>query len=389
MKIDKDTAATGLSAADRVTQGTRNWLVTGFKERSAIHVALIATLVASVYWGWLASDRYVSEAHVIVQRAELVGSNTMDFGSLLAGGSTGNQIDQRLLRDHLLSVDMLLKLDGKLNLRAHFSDSAHDLISRMWDEDIELELFHRYYLSRIGVEYDESAGILIVRAQAYDPETAHAIATMLVGEGERYMNHLAQQLAQDQVDFLERQVEARSRDALEAREKLIAFQNKHAMVSPESTVENLITVVNQLEAKLSEITTERAVLLGYLSTDASSVVEHDLQIAAIDEQIKQVRARLTSAGDLPLNTVMEEYQRLQLAAEFAQDIYKTALVALEKGRLEATRALKKVSILQAPTTPQYPLEPRRLYNLVVFLIVASMLAGVVHLLGAIVRDHKD
>ena len=36
-----------------------------------------------------------------------------------------------------------------------------------------------------------------------------------------------------------------------------------------------------------------------------------------------------------------------------------------------------------------PLEPRRLYNVVVFVIVALMLAGVLHLLAAIVRDHKD
>jgi len=102
-----------------------------------------------------------------------------------------------------------------------------------------------------------------------------------------------------------------------------------------------------------------------------------------------VQARLTSTGTTPLNTVMEEYQRLQLSAEFAQDIYKTALVALEKGRLEATRALKKVSILQAPTMPQYPLEPRRVYNFTVFVIMALMFAGVIHLLGAIVREHKD
>jgi capsular polysaccharide transport system permease protein len=51
--------------------------------------------------------------------------------------------------------------------------------------------------------------------------------------------------------------------------------------------------------------------------------------------------------------------------------------------------IKKVSILQAPTRPQYPLQPRRLYNLVVFVLVAMILAGIIHLLAAIIRDHKD
>jgi len=374
---------------NRVMSEARNRLMVAFSKPPVLRLVFLVCLAAAVYWGLLASDRYVSEAHVIVQRAELVSTDTMDFGSLLAGASTGSQIDQRLLRDHLLSVDMLQKLDDALNLRAHFSDTGRDLFSRMWDEDIELELFHRHYLSRVDVVHDESAGILIIRAQAYEPEIAHKTATMLVEEGERYMNQLAQRLAQDQVDFLEKQVEARSLEALEAREKVIAFQNEHALVSPQGTVENLMAVVNNLEAQLSDIMTERSVLLGYLSGDASSVVELDLQIAAIEKQIEQVQARLTSTGTTPLNTVMEEYQRLQLSAEFAQDIYKTALVALEKGRLEATRALKKVSILQAPTMPQYPLEPRRVYNFTVFVIMALMFAGVIHLLGAIVREHKD
>jgi capsular polysaccharide transport system permease protein len=48
-----------------------------------------------------------------------------------------------------------------------------------------------------------------------------------------------------------------------------------------------------------------------------------------------------------------------------------------------------VSVIQAPTEPEYPLEPRRLYNTVVFMLVALMLAGVAHLMLAIVRDHKD
>jgi capsular polysaccharide transport system permease protein len=101
------------------------------------------------------------------------------------------------------------------------------------------------------------------------------------------------------------------------------------------------------------------------------------------------QARLSGANGKALNSTVEEFQRLQFAAEFAQDVYKTALVALEKGRVDATRTLKKVSVLQAPTLPEYPAEPRRLYNLIIFIVVTLLLAGVVHLLAAIIRDHKD
>lgn len=352
-------------------------------------LAAIACALAALYWGLVASDRYVSEAHVLIQRTDMAGSQSMDFGSLLAGTTGGSRGDQMLLRDHLLSVDMLKKLDETLGLRAHFSSDAHDPLSRLWSPEPTLEEFHRYYLKRVSVEYDDYAGVLVIRAQAYDPATAQAIASRLVEEGERTMNALGHRLAQEQVAFLERQVQEHGQRAIDARQALLAFQNEKGLVSPQATAESLTGVINKLEAQLTELNARRAALLGYLAPTAPGVVELTLQIDAVEKQVKTEQARLTSPKGKTLNRTVEEFQRLELNAQFAQDVYKSALIALEKGRVEATRTLKKVSVLQTPTLPEYPLEPRRLYNVVVFVIVALMLAGVLHLLAAIVRDHKD
>ena len=352
-------------------------------------LAAIACALAALYWGLVASDRYVSEAHVLIQRTDMAGSQSMDFGSLLAGTTGGSRGDQMLLRDHLLSVDMMKKLDEALGLRAHFSGDAHDPLSRLWSPEPTLEEFHRYYLKRVTVEYDDYAGVLVIRAQAYDPATAQAIASRLVEEGERTMNALGHRLAQEQVAFLEKQVQEHGQRAIDARQALLAFQNEKGLVSPQATAESLTGVINKLEAQLTELNARRAALLGYLAPTAPGVVELTLQIEAVEKQVKTEQGRLTSPKGKTLNRTVEEFQRLELNAQFAQDVYKSALIALEKGRVEATRTLKKVSVLQTPTLPEYPLEPRRLYNVVVFVIVALMLAGVLHLLAAIVRDHKD
>ena len=140
---------------------------------------------------------------------------------------------------------------------------------------------------------------------------------------------------------------------------------------------------------MSELKAKRQAMLGYLSPNAPDVIQVDLQIKALEQQQKEEEVRLTTTKGQALNRVVEEYQRLQLEAEFAQDVYRTALVALEKGRVEATRTLKKLTIVQSPTLPEYPLEPRRLYNIIVFALGALLLAGIAHLLGAIIRDHKD
>ncbi len=381
-----------LSSDFKIPLKSNGWcnksLVISLLRHRIFGVAVMASLLASLYWGVIASDRYVSEAHIIIQKTDLTGAQGVDFSGLIGGGGA-NHADQMLLRDHLLSVDMLKKLDSKLNLRAHFSDWHRDPLSRMWFEDAPMEKFYQYYLSRVGVEYDDYAGVLVIKAQGYDAKTAEAIAIALVEEGERHMNLMAHSLAQGQVSFLEKQVADMGDRVIQTRQALLMFQNSKGMVSPQGTAENLAGIVNRLEATLADLRTRRSALLGYLTPNSSNIIELNQQIDAVEKQIDQEKARLVSPGGKMLNSTVEEYQRLQMNAEFAQDVYKTALVALERGRIEAARTLKKVTLLQAPSTPQYSLEPRRLYNTIVFILLMLLLAGVVHLLVAIVRDHKD
>lgn len=356
--------------------------------RRIIGAAVIASVLAAVYWLAIASDRYVSEAHVIIQRTDLTGGQAMDFSSLL-GGAGGNRADQLLLRDYLLSVDMLKKLDAALNLRAHYSDSKRDPLSRMWFKDTPIEKFHRYYLSRVSVEFDDYAGVLMLKVEGYDAQTAHAIAALLVQEGERFMNGMAHNLAQDQVAFLEKQVAQMNQRAMQARQAVVRYQNKKGLVSPMATAENIAAIVSRLEAQRTELQTQRSALAAYLVPGHSTIIQLDQQIAAVEKQLAQEQAKLTSPKGKTLNRTVEEFQRLEMEAAFALDVYQTALRALERGRIEATRTIKKVSVLQAPTTPESAVEPRRFYNTLVFMLVALLLAGVAHLLAAIVRDHKD
>ena len=356
--------------------------------RKIIAAAVMASVAAAVFWLAVASDRYVSEAHVIIQRTDLPGGQQVDFSSLL-GSAGGGRTDQLLLRDYLLSVDMLKKLEASLGLRAHYSNTARDPISRMWRQDMAMEWFHRHYLSRVSVEFDDYAGVLLIKAQGYDPKMAQAITARLVDEGERFMNALASNLAQEQVAFLEKQVSQMSSRALEARQAVLSYQNKKGLVSPQATAESIAGIVARLEAQRTELQTQLSASQAYLVPTHPAIIQLSQQIAAVEKQITQEKAKLASSGGETLNRVVEEFQRLELSAVFAQDVYKTALVALEKGRIEATRTIKKVSVLQSPTAPEYALEPQRFYNTLVFLLVAMLVAGVLHLLAAIVRDHKD
>jgi capsular polysaccharide transport system permease protein len=357
--------------------------------RRIIGAAVIASLLAAVYWLAIASDRYVSQAHVIIERTDLSGGQTMDFSNLIAGVGNTNRADQLLLRDHLLSVEMLRKLDAVLKLRAHYADPARDPFSRLWSKDEAIEDFHRYYLSRVSVEYDDYAGVLMIEAQAFDPRMAHAITTMLVQEGERFMNQKAHNLARAQVSFLEQQVLQMNTRALAARRAVLDYQNRKGLVSPQATAEAIAAIVARLEAQRIDLQTQRSSLQAYLVADHPNIVMLNQQIAAIEKQLARERARLATPSGASLNRTVEEFQRLEADAVFADDVYKTALVALERGRVEAIRTIKKMSVMEAPTMPEDPVQPRRLYNTLVSVLIALLVAGVAHLLMAIIRDHAD
>jgi capsular polysaccharide transport system permease protein len=259
----------------------------------------------------------------------------------------------------------------------------------MWSASVSQEAFHRYYLSHVSVEFDDYAGVLVIKAQGFDPKTAQAITTLMVAEGEKYMNDIGHRLAQAQVSFLETQVEKMATRFEEARLAVLAYQSKKGMVSPLSNAESGVGNINKLQATRVELQTRRTALLAYLAPKAPGVVDLDVQIDAIEQQISQEKSALTAPNNDPLNRTVEQFQRLEMAAVFAEDIYKTALTGLEKGRMEATRTLQKISVLQAPTLPEEALEPRRLYNIITFVLVTMLIAGILNLLAAIIRDHKD
>ena len=349
---------------------------------------LTASLLCILYWTF-SSDRYVSEATILIQNTEQITTPSLDITTLLSGMSGPNKSDQLILSEYLLSVDMLQKLDKALNLRDHYSDSRWDFASRMWLGKYYLEWFYHYYLSRISVTYDEISGVLRIQAQAYDPDTAYKIAQLLVQDGEKFMNEMSHKLARVQVAFLEKQVAQAQAQVLNTSKALLNFQNQKGLVSPKATVESIHAIIAKLEEQRTELQTQLASFPHSLNKNhpARRSLEHSL--LAVERQIIQEQAKLASTNGSPLNTLMEEEQLLQLEVKFKQDLYKTSLIALEKGKMDAARTLKQVSILQHPISPEYAWQPRRIYLIFVTCCITFLILGIINLLKYIILDHVD
>jgi capsular polysaccharide transport system permease protein len=358
--------------------------------RKSFHwiVCLIAIVVVSLYWALWASDRYVSHANVVLESPQLA-SPTLSVSSLLSGGATSNLADMLLLRDYMRSVDMLKLLVEEADFRNHYANSGADFFSALGDVNAPLEELHDYFLSRVSVELDDYAGVLRVDVEAFDPEEANKIAQLLLDEGERHMNLMGQRLAEEQVRFLEQQVALLEEKFQQTRDALLDYQNANGLVSPTGTVESLSSVVSGLEGQLAIAKARKSAMASFQSARSPEIVRVNSEIKALTNQIAQEQQRLARQSGNALNSISSEYQTLMLRAQFAQDSYSGALGALENTRIEAARKLKQVSVLQTPTMPEYPEQPERLYNSVVFAVIALFITLIINMLILIVKDHRD
>ena len=231
--------------------------------------------------------------------------------------------------------------------------------------------------------------MLRIEAQAYDPQTAHAITQFLVQNGEWFMNEMSHALARAQVEFLEKQVDQAQDQVLRASKNLLTFQNKKGLLSPTATVESIHAIISKLEEKRTELKTQLASLPINIDHNHPTKKTLQLSLSAVEHQIEQEQLRLASTKGSPLNSLMEQEQLLQLELKFKQDIYKASLVALEKGKMDAARAIKHVSILQKPIIPEYALRPRRIYGIIFTICFTLLILGISTFLKYIILDHVD
>lgn len=233
-------------------------------------IIVVPWLAAAVYLIGLAADRYVSESVVVVRQegaAMSVPGGLDALSAMIGGSSLASNEDQYMLQAHILSMDMLRRIDEKLDLRRAYSRPKLDFIFRL-DEDATQETFLDYYRSRIEVEVDDASGLLTIRTQGFTPEIAQAVNQEVVTLSERFINESSHELARDQMAFAESELANVRAKLDEARNRILAFQEKHGILDPTAQAAANTGLTAQLQAMQARYEAELKGLQAYLDEDA-------------------------------------------------------------------------------------------------------------------------
>lgn len=197
-----------------------------WKSALFIITVVIPTVVAVAYFGFIASNIYVTESKFVIRSPQKLGSTSfLDMFSKM--GMSKSDEDSFAVREYILSRDAMKILNQDLKIKDAYSEQNIDFIERFpglryWDSS--LEAFYRYYQKHVGVEVDSGSSIATLNVKAFSPEQALSINLKLIEMSEAFVNKLNERARQDllksateEVDIAKAKVEASALALIQVR----------------------------------------------------------------------------------------------------------------------------------------------------------------------------
>jgi capsular polysaccharide transport system permease protein len=345
---------------------------------------LSPTLVAIVYFGFFASDRYVSEARFVVKTAARPNIGGGLASLLQMTGITRAQDDTFAVQDFIMSRGAVAAMPDTVDLRKIYGRDDADRFTRYpnWYYGASEEELFRYLTGMIAVVYNPNTSISTLTVQAFTPQDAQTVALALLDMSETIINRINTRIRDDSVRLAADEVKNAEERVIAAQLAITTFRNREMMIDPARNSIIVTELVGRLSAELSE-TRATITEMTASSPDNPQIASLSRRAAALEAQIVTERSRITTASD-GLADKIAIYERLVIEKEFAARLLSLAIIALETSRTEARRQQLYLQRVVEPSLPDYPLKPERGFtifaitaaNLIALLIIWLMRMGV-------------
>jgi capsular polysaccharide transport system permease protein len=356
-------------------------------DQLVLWTVVVPTVVATLYFGLIASDVYVCESRFVVRSQQR--ETGVSLGSLLKGGSSESSVEDNYgVRDFMLSRDALRQLEDELHLSSLFSASSVDRFSRFGglDFDSSFEALYRYYAHRVAIDVDSTSSISTLVVTAFGADEAYRINEMLLRSGERFVNALNERARQDTVRFAQAEAEDAEKKAQAATLALSGYRSAHSLFNPEAQSTLRLQQVGKLQDELIATRTQLAQM--------KTLAPQSPQIPALQKRVQTLQSQeademAKAAGRSAPAEQSAEFERLVLERQFADKQLEASLASLEQARYEAQRKQLYLARIVQPSAPDVATRPRRLRSIFATFVLGLMVCGILNILVAGLREHRD
>lgn len=348
----------------------------------------LPTLVGALYYGVIASPRYVSESHFVVRSAGSLQPTGLGLALQGVGFSAGTS-DTFAVHEYLSSRDSLKALQARFNIKAMLSPPTADWFSRArrpWDGPTEETLYNGFQRN-LTVGYDATSGISTLRVEAFNAKDAKAINAAMLDSGEALVNRLNQRSAANAVRDAQVAYEKARADVTAAQQALTTLRNSAQFIDPRAAVAETTEVVGGLLTTIAQLRAERAQLAAE-APSSPQLPTLDNRIAAYERQVAEARAKATG-GAASLAPKIGAYEDLVMQREIADKVMAQATAALLTAEQEARRQKLYLDRIVEPSEPDKPMEPKRLMAILTIFASSLLTYAVGWLIWAGVREHRQ
>lgn len=353
-------------------------------------VVIIPFCSAIVYFGFIASDRYVSNTQIVIQSAEM-GTSTGIAGLLGAasalGGNSGAGSQGDILVSYIHSSDILDELERLLSLKNIFSPDFVDSLSIL-AYNTSSENFLEYYRNKVLVEWDPSTSLLFVEVEAFTPNDAKLILDTIIMLSEEKLNSLSDRKQKDRVAFAKEELQLAETRLSKARLTVADFRRRYGEIDPIQSAHATGSLLASIQAELAQERMELSALLYVMKPDSPGAQSIRSKIRALEKQIEMEKSRTTSsdAKNVVLSDLVTEFEGLRIEEEFSRAIYTSALSFFENTRAQAQQDSSYVVDFIPANLPQEALQPKRIQIILSVLVVSLLILGIGKLIVAAIRE---
>lgn len=348
----------------------------------------IPTLLAALYWGVIATPRYVAESHFTVHKTDTPRANSLGLVLQNVGMSVGGT-ESFAVQEYMLSRDSAEFLHRTLNLEKLYSGPGVDVFSKypgIWADETDegrFKALQRY----VSVTYNSTTGITKLRVQAFKPEDAQKINLALLSSGEELVNRLNQRASENAVKDAQRLLTEATERRTRVQQQLTEFRNRERILDPQITAAESTQLVGTLQATAAGIRAE----LNEIRRSAPQSPQIPIlegRLASYEAQIAEARNKLVGEAQ-SLAPKVSAYETLVLEREMSDKAIAEATAGVISAQQDARRQKLYLDRIVEPSQAEKATEPYRLRAILLVFLTSVMIYLLGRLLWAGLREHRQ
>lgn len=353
---------------------------------------ILPSFVATIYYGFIAADVYVSESRFVIKVPDQRQSGGSSLGAILQGtGLSTGQEQASEITGYLRSRDALSDLSETVDVRSAFAAPDADPLSRfplIYQSDTFEDLY-TYYGSMVSAMPDTDTGLTVLRVSAFTPEEAQEINLGLLNLGEELVNRLNQRVNARAIEETQDRVVVAQQRVREARIALSGYRNSAEILDPEQQGMGVLAVSNELIAQEAALRAQLAEIQRMVPNHPSIPALRQ-RIFAVSQQVAEQTGRAVGSPS-GLASRLTEYENLLMEQEFATQMLTAANAALEQARVEALQQQYYLERVVEPNRPDDSVLPARFKSImaVLFASLCLFLVGWMLVVGILEHSPED